>query len=253
MDNDLMDLETASSEEERTAFGALDKLVVNGAMIAACVVPTMIIGLVTPWRLTPLITADEPTGRRGVILAPGLFFLVAIIGSVFLAGAAFTDALSDPAITQTETIKKTATFFGTRDAMAVAQAVAQGEFTKVLLVIAPIFLLAVFSAVLSRSARPLLDERWTMQASIRAWLYFTGIAISFIFLMFALAKLASAGSVIGNSLSGDVPMLLFLLYFFASIFRKGFKAPAIKTSAATGVCLVSLVLLLVSIIATIRA
>lgn len=253
MDNDLMDLETASSEEERTAFGALDKLVVNGAMIAACVVPTMIIGLVTPWKLTPLITADEPTGRRGVILAPGLFFLVAIIGSVFLAGAAFTDALSNPAAVQSETVKKTATFFGTRDAMAVAQAVAQGEFTKVLLVIAPIFLLAVFSAVLSRSARPFLGAHWTLQASIRAWLYFTGIAISFIFLMFALAKLASAGSVIGNSLSGDVPMLLFLLYFFASIFRKGFEAPAVKTTAATGVCLVSLVLLLVSIIATIRA
>lgn len=251
MDNDLIDLENSSTDEDRTAFGALDKLVVNGAMIAACVIPTMIIGLITPWKLTPLISADEPTGRRGILLAPGLFFLVAIIGSVFLAGAAFTDVLSDP--TAMQTVQKKATFFGTRDAMAVAKAVAQGEFTKVLLVIAPLFLLAVFSATLSRSARPFLGDRWTLQASIRAWLYFTGIAISAIFLSFALAKLASAGSVIGNSLSGDVPMLLFLLYFFGSIFRKGFDTPAIKTSAATVVCLTSLVVLLITIVASVRA
>lgn len=252
MDNDLMDLEASSEEEERNAFGAVDKLVVNAAMVAASLIPTMIVGLIMPWKLAPLITGENPTGRKGILISPGLFFLVAIIGSVFLAGAAFTDAEPEPTTVQTEAPKKPKTFFGARDSIAVAQAVAQGDFTKALLVVAPIFLLSVFSATLSKAARPLLGEGWTLQASIRAWLYFTGVAISFVFISFAIASFFFTDTIVGATLSGDVPMLLFLIYFFTSIFWKGLGTSILKASAATGICLVSFVVLLVSILSAIR-
>ncbi len=251
MDSDLIETDPSHYDPKKNLFSSIDRLVIETAVIAASLIPTVLVGLVLPWRLAPLITGREPEGRHGLTLGAGLYFLVAIITAVFVAGATYSPDLTTSAQASTQASPDNASFFGPSDSIAVAHAIAKGDFSQAILVITPIFLLSVFSAIVTLIARPLLGQIWTLQASIKAWLYFIGTSISVVFFAFAVTELLNSGGK-KTFISGDVPILVFLLYFFASLFRRGFKVSWTKTAAATAICLLGFIALLIGILFMIR-
>jgi hypothetical protein len=230
---------------ERNAFGSFDRLVINAAITVASIVPTVVTGLVLPWKLTSLICTEQPSGRKGLLLSPGLFFIVAILGSVFLAGASYTPPAKE--INTQQSSDTRTSFFGLQESIDVARAVSDGQFSKAFLVITPLFLVAVFCASVSLLARPLLGVNWTITTAIRCWLYALGVAVGLIFIMFAALEFFDYRHETNKPLSGDVPMLVFFIYYFASIFTKGFKASLLRTAGSTLICTLSFVATMVSV------
>ncbi len=237
---------------ERNVFGAFDRLVTTAAMILAVVAPTALIGLLAPWKLAPMVWREEPSGRRGPFLSPGLFFVVAITGAVFLAGATYPHGPADEQSSPGQELEDRATFFGLSESLQLARAVAEGEFSKALLVISPVFLFAVFGACVSMAVRPMVGPNWTMTVSIRAWFYFIGIAISVIFTIFAILQLFVDPRASNVTFSGDLPMLVVFLYFFTSIFRTGLELSLIRAFGAALLCLAAWVASLIGLVALVQ-
>ncbi len=79
---------------EKNLVGAIDRLVVNVGLAFLSVVPTLCLLIVMPGRLSKLLVEDEPDGRKGLILAPGIFFIAAVTLALLLRAFLHRPALS---------------------------------------------------------------------------------------------------------------------------------------------------------------
>ncbi len=98
--------------DDRNALGVLDNLLVQAGVALFGLAPTLACVLFAPHRLEPLAAESLRQGRRGVLLGPGLFFLLAFVGGLALISVVFagsggvligvgddaTQALSDGAV-----------------------------------------------------------------------------------------------------------------------------------------------------------
>ena len=250
MVDDLIEVQEEESNN-RNAFGALDALVINAALVTIAAIPTVLTSLFLPWRLTEFLKEDKPKGYSGYLLGPGLFFLVAVIASVLLAGLVYASDESVVQVTSSNADPANTSFFGIRESTKLAQSVIDGNLYSALIIITPLFLLTVFSAAVSQSAKLVLGEQWPLKTAIRAWLYFFGTTVSLIFVAFAIVETFFDHR--PSTLSGDVPMMLYLLYFFGSIFLLGFKVSVARAFTATLLCGASMIAVIISLLMLVRA
>jgi len=158
------------------ALGGLDRFVTNIALAIVSVFPTFAIGVVQPWRLAPLIVNDASEGRKGVLLSPGAFFVVALTVVLVLAAVVSTE----------ETLAWNGSLIGPDWAVSVASAAAEGNIWKTVSKITPVFLVAVFWGVIGLGLKKWAGPWWTLRVSIRAAFYLVTILVSYAILMSAI-------------------------------------------------------------------
>jgi hypothetical protein len=162
--------------EQKNALGTLDRFVTNIALAIVSVFPTFAIGIAQPWRLAPLIVNDVPEGRRGALLSPGAFFVVALTVVLVVAAVVSTE----------ETLAWNGSLIGPDWAVSVASAAAEGNIWKTVSKIAPVFLVAVFWGIIGLGLKKWAGPWWTLRVSIRAAFYFVTILVSYAIFMSAI-------------------------------------------------------------------
>lgn len=158
--------------EDRNPLGGLDRLVTGIGLAMIAVFPTLAAAIVRPWKLAPLLIADEPDGRSGMILSPGAFFVLSLAVILILVGLLVTP----------EMVEVNGGLIGPRLALDVAGSAREGDIWKTLSQIAPIFLIALLFGVLGRVLTRWAGSWWDLRVSLRASFYAIAIAICWIIL-----------------------------------------------------------------------
>lgn len=166
--------------EKPNILGGLDKLATHLGMAIVAVFPTFFTCITRPWRLWPLIEKEEPEGRKGILLSPGVFFFFALLVSFIVAAM-----LATP-----ETLNYNGSYIGPDLAVAVQKAASEGDIWKLIGTIMPIYGSAIILGLLSFILRPLIGPGWTLKVSLRAALYVMGALISWLLLVTTIADLA---------------------------------------------------------------
>ncbi|MCI5045421.1 MAG: hypothetical protein MRY72_12045 [Aquisalinus sp.] len=202
--------------DKPNAVGALDRLTTNVAMSLVCVVPTFFMCLVKPWRLSALIRMDDPSGRSGMLLAPGAYFPLAMLVSL-MAGALLTTP---------EIANNSGAFLGPALALSIQSALAEGDVWKTIAIVMPIFGFAVLAGSLGLVLKKWAHQDWTLRTSLRAVFYVTATLVSWIILSTAaldLIRISSGNADLVNTLISLIPLptlgLVFWMYLW--FFRNG--------------------------------
>lgn len=174
---------------EKNAVGGLDSFVLNVALVALGVFPTLYALIATPWRLAPLLLKQEPDGRRGMLLGPGVFF-VASITVIMLAAGSFATP---------ETIESNTGLIGPAYSKSVSTAVAAGDAWRVAALIGPIYVLAVIIGAFASGLGRFIGPSWTIAASLRASFY--QMAASICWILVSSTMIDATGVSIGAHLS----------------------------------------------------
>ena len=214
--------------DRRDAVGSVNRIVMNVGFAVIGAIPTLVVALLTPWKLGPLVLDDEPLGRRGLLLAPGVYFLIALtvvmlFTAILIPGAEDVSAEPEP-------------FVGPGFARAVLEAVEAGNLWKTLSVMAPIYVVALVLAVAIAGLRMIAGPWLTLERSMRLSLYLVTTLIGFA---------ATAGAVIDalNRVVGDNPIVAALtaalggavlvtaLYTSFFLFRQGPGVGVLRAAA----------------------
>ncbi|NNU16555.1 hypothetical protein HK107_09505 [Parvularcula sp. ZS-1/3] len=156
--------------EERDAVGSIDRILVNFGLAIIAVLPTLVAVLLMPWKVAPLIEEQDPKGREGVLLGPGVFFLLCTTVVMLMIAV----------IVPEEAVEVNGAFIGPALALRVAEAVNEGDVWKTLSVIAPIYLLTTIFALVWMPLRLWFGPRFSLAVSLRIALYLTASIVSFI-------------------------------------------------------------------------
>ncbi|NRA31274.1 MAG: hypothetical protein HRU11_13545 [Parvularculaceae bacterium] len=160
--------------DERDAVGALDRVVTNVCLAAMAVLPTFFIAAVQPWRVRSLIIKEHEGGRVGMLLAPGAFMTISLIGLLLFV------AMLDGG--PTVKMNGGTVLIGPALANQLAEALGQGELWRAIGLLLPIYGLAVVYAALSQVLRPLLGPWWNARAALRCGFYLIGTLNTWIIL-----------------------------------------------------------------------
>ncbi|MEQ9506698.1 MAG: hypothetical protein RLO80_10550 [Hyphomonas sp.] len=220
--------------EDKNAVGGLDRLVTNLGLAAIAVLPTLAAAIATPWKLAPLVAADEPDGQRGMLLTPGAFLPMGLTVVLLLAAM----------VTTSETVASNGGAIGPGLAVAVAAAAGEGDLWKTLSLIAPIYFLAVSIAVLAQLLRRPAGDWWTMRTSLRAAFYQVGATVCWIILTSAAIdayRVSTGNSEMGNLLYrlNSIPIFLLTLWVYFWFFRHGASA-SYRRSAVLALAMLAL-------------
>lgn len=215
--------------EDRNPLGGLDRLATGIGLAVIAVFPTLGAAIAQPWKLAPLLVADEPTGRRGMILAPGAYFVLSLAVILILVGSLVTP----------EIVRSNGGVIGPRLALEVSNAAQEGDVWKTLSRIAPIFILALCFGVLGRLLTRWAGPWWDLRVSLRASFYAIATAICWIILS-SLAIDAIGLGIIDRALKqqlytiNTVPILLLPIWVYFWCFKSGGNLPTRKALALTG-------------------
>lgn len=197
--------------EQKNALGALDRFVTNIALAIVSVFPTFAIGVVQPWRLAPLIVNDAPEGRRGFLLSPGAFFVIALTVVLILVAAVSTE----------ETLAYNGSLIGPDWAVSVASTAAEGNIWKTVSKITPVFLTAVILGVVGQSLRKWAGPWWTLRVSIRASFYIVTILVCYVILISAVIDPVTVhlnkpriSRLVIKFITPTIPLLVLWMYFW---------------------------------------
>lgn len=223
--------------EEKNALGGLDRLVTNIGLAIICVFPSLFIALFMPWRLVPLMTGNEPDGRKGIILSPGAFLILALT-LVFIIAAA---------LTADDIVSGDGSVVGPRLAFDVAMAASEGNLWKTISIIAPIYAVSVIIGILGSALRPWAGEWWSMRTSLRAAFYFITVCVSWIILwsvVIEYIKIQSNDFALGYKLYAviSIAMIPMALWSYFWYFRVGGDHSVKKAAVLSFSMLVLLVL-----------
>ncbi|MEC7289898.1 MAG: hypothetical protein VXW22_07415 [Pseudomonadota bacterium] len=156
--------------EDKNAIGGLDRLITNVALAVIAVFPTLGAAFVMPWKLAPLLSSDEPDGRKSMLLSPGAFLPLSL--TVILLFAA--------TVSTSETVASNGGAIGPGLAVDVAQAASEGDLWRTVSLIAPIYILAIVIAVLSQLLRRWIGSWWTLRTALRAAFYQVAVTVCWI-------------------------------------------------------------------------
>ncbi len=158
--------------DEKNAVGGIDRFVLNIALVALSVFPTLFAIIAMPWRIAPLLLKQEPDGRRGMLLGPGIFFVASITVTMLVSGLFATP----------ETMASNTGLIGPAYSKSVSTAVTGGDAWRVAALIGPIYALAVVIGAFSSLLRRFLTPAWTLSVSLRASFYQMASSICWILL-----------------------------------------------------------------------
>ncbi|MEM9838941.1 MAG: hypothetical protein AAF830_07260 [Pseudomonadota bacterium] len=188
---------------EKNTLGVIDGALTSLALAAIALVPTVLSAVFWPRALAPMIAAVEPQGRRGLLLAPGAFFVLGLItSSVAFAALAPNSGGTFVAI-----------------GSGVGTAASDGQVWAIATLFLPLFFVALFMGLVFHL--PLFLMRvgdWPLVASIRAGFYaMVGFAMVLAPLeVFALLMLSGTTPLV-RELTVLVAIGLFGVWFFFSI------------------------------------
>lgn len=169
-----IELEVENEFENRNVIGGLDRLILNIGLAVLAVVPTFIMITVMPWRAATLLSGDQPEGRKGAILGPGVFFVGALTASVLLTGlinpsdaATAAEAASDALSSDDQPASA-----GVRSRLMAAMI--EGDVWKAASVLFPFFIVGCGIAAISSGIGSLMlrVSAWTLRAATGAGLYY---------------------------------------------------------------------------------
>lgn len=164
MTNDNVDI------TEPNFIGAVDRITTNIALAGLALIPSIFIVAFTPWRLPPLIKGDTPEGRDGVLLAPGIFFLMIMTFSMlFLVAAAPELAVVDPDRNGSNVLT-----FSQNELASLKAGWQEGEVYQVLQFVMPVYILTIAAYAALIWLRFLIGPWWTMRSAVRLGFYQTG-------------------------------------------------------------------------------
>lgn len=211
--------------EDKNAIGGLDRLVTNVALAVIAVFPTLGAALVMPWKLTPLLSSDEPDGRKSMLLSPGAFLPLSL--TVILLFAA--------AITTSETVASNGGAIGPRLAVDVAQAAGEGDLWRTVSLIAPIYILAIVIALLSQLLRRWIGSWWTLRTALRGAFYQVAVTVCWIIVSSAMIdayRVATNNQEIGRLLYdlNSIPIFGLSLWLFFWFFQHEDRASKLKAA-----------------------
>lgn len=197
--------------EKNNALGGLDRFVTNIALAIVSVFPTFAIGIIQPWRLAPLLVNDEPEGRKGLLLSPGTFFVIALTVVLILVAAVSTE----------ETLAYNGSLIGPDWAVSVASTAAEGNIWKTLSKITPVFLTAICLGVAGLSLRKWAGPWWTLRVSIRAAFYIVTILVCYLISVSAIfdpitvhLNKPEISKTVYKVLAPTLPLLIIWMYFW---------------------------------------
>lgn len=231
--------------EKPNFLGGLDRLATNFALAMIAVVPTFLTAIVRPDRLRTLIDHDEPDGRKGVLLSPGAYFLLALLLSFIIAAM-----LSTP-----ETLSYNGSYIGPDLAVAVQSAAAEGNIWKLIGTIMPIYGAAVVLGILGTMVAPIIrwlsarQTDWSLRVSVRAAFYVMGTLVSWIMLTTAIIDLIRVQGGITNLTRVYsfviIPALGSVIWMYVGFFR-GSGSLSWKQSIGLALAMVVLIILLMT-------
>lgn len=202
--------------DNRNPLGGLDSLATGAALAVVAVIPTLMACILTPWKLVSMLNDAPNLGRRGLLLAPGAYFVLALATILIFVG--FTASES--------TIARDGSLIGPGFARGVSDAASEGNVWKTLSRIAPIFIFAIFLGVIGRGLTRWAGSWWSLRTSLRASFYIVATFLSCIILLGAFFEWV--GVLIENralahslySMSG-VPNIILPVWMYAAFFKFG--------------------------------
>ena len=212
--------------EERNPLGGLDRLATGVGLAILAVFPTLFSTLFLPWKLGPLLVADDPEGRRGMILAPGAYLILSLGVILIIVGS-----LVSPEYAQYD-----GGMIGPRLAADVSSAAKDGDVWLTLSRIAPIFIISIGFGAIGRLLTRWAGDWWDLRVSLRASFYALSTAICWIVLSslaMDMVRRIQAKSELSATPPAILPLLVigsvYWIYFWC--FRSG-GSPSIARSAA---------------------
>lgn len=209
--------------EDKNAIGGLDRLVTNVALAAIAVFPTLGAAIFSPWKLTPLLSSDEPDGHKSMLLSPGAFLPLGLTVVLLLAASVSTS----------ETVASNGGAIGPGLAVAVASAAGEGDLWRTVSLIAPIYALAIAIAVISQLVRRWAGTWWTLRTALRASFYQVGVTVCWIVLSSAAIdayRVYTSNHEMGQLLYNlnSVPIFGLTVWLYFWFFQQGGKTSKLK-------------------------
>ena len=187
---------------DKDFIGTLDRSIVGLGLSFMAFIPTLLFAIFRPDKLLSLINSHFPKGRDGLILGPGIFFVL-------------STALHSLILSR---------FIGDGSALQVSQSVdnaVQGaNLGKVLLAMFPNFIIAIFVALSIWLITRVRHKDWTMQHSVRTALYLGGFVQ---WVISPLERIASALGPVGSferALAFSALFSVYIFFWFFLVFRK---------------------------------
>ncbi|MEM9600550.1 MAG: hypothetical protein AAF926_05975 [Pseudomonadota bacterium] len=225
--------------EEKNPLGGLDRLATGIGLAIIAVFPTLAAAIFMPWKLAPLLVADEPSGRRGMVLAPGAYFVLSLVVILIFVGALVTP----------EMVRSNGGVIGPGLAFQVSEAAQQGDVWKTLSRIAPIFLIALLFGLIGRTLTRWAGDWWDLRVSLRASFY--AIATSICWIIFSSLvidsfKLFTGSHDLAQTLYAfnSVPILSLPAWVYFWCFRTGGSLSTLRAFTLT-IAIFAMVLLFV--------
>ena len=225
---------------DKDFYGAIDRFVTNTALAGLALIPCVFFVFATPWRLAKMIGAEKGSGRDGVLLAPGLFFLLINLLSILVISllTIATGNLSDPTISGDSEVNLGASDgvrIGSVDPTVITAAWQSGQYNAIVTTILPLFGLCVISFASSAWLKHFVGGWWTVRAAVRTGFYVFGAILGFSAMV--VVVLFKAGMTDGqvSAVSSVVSALLVLAipWIYYWVFKKGAEASHYKALAAS--------------------
>ena len=147
---------------EKSFAATIDALLVNTGLTIFAMIPSMLAAIFTPWRLAPLLGGEHPDGRKGLILGPGIYF---VLTTITLLGIASLVSGS------LDTAELAASGDADNIMHKVRLAIAEGDVQKATMAILPVYLIGLGFGAIGSIVLRLAGPLWTPRLAIGAGLY----------------------------------------------------------------------------------
>ena len=200
--------------EDRNPLGGIDLLTTGVGMAVIAIIPTFLASIFTPWKLTSMLSENVPDGRKGLLLAPGVYFVLMLAATMIFVGLTATD----------DTVARDGSLIGPGLARSISDAASEGNVWKTLLRIAPIFLFALSLGVIGRLFTRWIGTWWTLRTSVRPSFYIIAPFVSFVVLLGAIFEqivAASDNRILLSTLYGysSTPIVLLPFWMYAAFLK----------------------------------
>lgn len=225
---------------DKDFYGAIDRFVTNTALAGLALIPCVFFVFATPWRLAKMVGSEHGSGRDGMILAPGLFFLLSNLLSILVISLLTirSESLSESSnsgdiglnLGASEGVR-----IGSVDPTVIMAAWQSGEYNAIVTTILPLFGLCVISFASSAWLKRFIGDWWTVRAAVRTGFYIFGALLGFS--AFVVVVLFRAGLPEGQvgavSSILSVCLVLSTPWVYYWIFKKGAGASHVKALGAS--------------------
>jgi len=196
---------------DKDFIGALDRTIVGLGLSVMALIPTQLFAVFRPDKLLPLINSPFPKGRNGLILGPGIFFVL----STALHSLILSRFIGDGSALQVS--------------RSVDNAVQGANLGKVLLAMFPNFIIAIFVALSIWLVTRVRHKDWTMQQSVRTALYLGGFIQWIISPFEGVASMAGPMGSLERALAFSALFSAYMFFWFFMVFA---RVPAQQRSDA---------------------